>query len=516
MAEQTADKVVKFTDATHFDVNKDYTLDELIKALSSGNAKMWPADTMWAIGQAIGKKWGITSQSVSIGQLTHLGLYASIIAESGAINVNQDSADGKWYLDVPENAYVAQSGWMTPISNNHVLLPGHGNNAGSWIYFDLDSGKLSVLDASTSDETLTSVGIMYGTNDPAGWYLRTNLPLQLNGQPVSTQTTTVATMTPDAMRTTVMGFGRIDVDTDAKTLTAKDLYVRFNGMLWTVDSTPLDITPAAAGAWLFFDTQTKRFTWKNGGHHCALVGAWWVKPTAPQIFGNPAMYIDGVRYNYANPLKGHKIAVLGDSITQGVNTTKSYVGDFPTMTGATSINYGLANSSIAKQSGTVANWDTVIPFVDRFGAMDSSADIILIFGGVNDWVAGRPLGAPTDTDVRTFYGALNTMLSGLRKKYIGATILMATPLQTDWTTRPAWKGTTDGKNSQGLMLEEYVNAIKERCGVYSVPVLDLYHGGFYPFDDAFKTTYMTDGLHPTRAGHLKLVARIGKFIEATS
>lgn len=53
MAEQTADKVVKFTDATHFDVTKDYTLDELIKALSSGNAKMWPVDTMWAIGQAM-------------------------------------------------------------------------------------------------------------------------------------------------------------------------------------------------------------------------------------------------------------------------------------------------------------------------------------------------------------------------------------------------------------------------------------------------------------------------------
>ena len=65
---------------------------------------------------------------------------------------------------------------------------------------------------------------------------------------------------------------------------------------------------------------------------------------------------------------------------------------------------------------------------------------------------------------------------------------------------------------EGLYLKDYVDAIKKSASKYAVPVLDLYSSMFYPFNKDFKDKYMTDSLHPTRAGHILLADRIGKFI----
>lgn len=271
-----------------------------------------------------------------------------------------------------------------------------------------------------------------------------------------------------------------------------------------------------SGAWLYYDFDAKKIVSsldKNISSSWGNIGAYWY-PDHIVLNGNPTIFIDGVKYNSCEPLKGHKINVLGDSISQGINTSKSYVSDLKTVTGADLVrNYGVAGASISQKSVDRFKWDNVEPLISSYSRMDRDADVIVIFAGVNDWVYGRQLGDDKSVDITTFYGALNTLLTNLRSQYVGATIILVTPLQTDWTTRPA-NGVTDsnGQNVEGLLLKDYVDAIRNIAPKYAVPVLDLYNSMFYPFNKDFKEKYMTDSLHPTRAGHILLANRIGKFI----
>lgn len=89
MAEQTADKVVKFTDATHFDVTKDYTLDELIKAIGGPNAKMYPADTFWAMNQVTSK----LKELFDAANLPNAKLGTINVADDRAIEISKTITD---------------------------------------------------------------------------------------------------------------------------------------------------------------------------------------------------------------------------------------------------------------------------------------------------------------------------------------------------------------------------------------------------------------------------------------
>ena len=67
------------------------------------------------------------------------------------------------------------------------------------------------------------------------------------------------------------------------------------------------------------------------------------------------------------------------------------------------------------------------------------------------------------------------------------------------------------KNGRNCTLKDYVDAIKDVCGRYSIPVIDLYSiSGLHPSIPAHKSTYMPDGLHPNKAGHAKMAYLISK------
>ena len=54
-----------------------------------------------------------------------------------------------------------------------------------------------------------------------------------------------------------------------------------------------------------------------------------------------------------------------------------------------------------------------------------------------------------------------------------------------------------------------MNAIKDVCEKYFVPVIDLFAlSGMDPSLSEVRSTYMPDGLHPNAAGHEKIAAII--------
>lgn len=443
--------------------------------------------------------------------------YGRIVANGGNLNITK--IDANYYLNFPSYAQVFYGSHLFNLKNdqNRVLLAGVGKKQGTWLYYNPISQLIESFTAQNESDSLINLGVIYDSSDPSAWCINTNLAITFNDKPFTSMRLDKKNLLPNTSSGQVSGTGQINVDLSNNTMQFDDLFVSNSMIANPIDNSSIDISKIKTGAWLYYNVSTQKVissTIFDPSTDNIAIGAWWA-PLSIDIYGNPNIYVDGVKYNPQQPLKGHKINVLGDSISYGINTSKSYVGDLKTVTGAETVrNYGLPSASIAQRAGKSWNWDTVDPLIVHYQEMDKDADVIFLFGGVNDWVAGRPLGKFGDTDITTFYGALDTLLANLRSQYVGATILEATPLQTDWTTRPAANGTSDGKNSQGLMLSDYVDAIKQVAGKYSVPVLDLYHGMFYPFNSDFKSKYMTDSLHPTRAGHLLLADKIGNFINA--
>ena len=217
-------------------------------------------------------------------------------------------------------------------------------------------------------------------------------------------------------------------------------------------------------------------------------------------------------------IKGKKVIFLGDSITAGVGVSSienRYPDVFARNTGALVSNYGVSGSRIAKQKVTYfspANANAERDFLLRTDEdiKDENADLIVVFGGTNDYGHGdAAMGAFFDRSEYTFYGAVHSRINKLSNKYPEARLVFMTPLHRDVEDAPF--------NSHGVRvppLKDYVNAMREVCEFYSVPVLDLYKdSGMQPAIAVHRSLYMPDGLHPSDKGAVRIAEMLEAFVK---
>ncbi len=216
-------------------------------------------------------------------------------------------------------------------------------------------------------------------------------------------------------------------------------------------------------------------------------------------------------------LKGIKANFLGDSITEGCGTTSpenAFHGVLKRNCGLAEVrNYGKGGTRIARQSEIKDPDGRDYDFIRRADEMDPDADLIVVFGGTNDYGNGQaPLGEITDTSMFTFYGAVHTLCTNLKSKYPNAKIVFIAPLHR-WNEcggLGTWK--PDGVVQHHLC--DYVKAVKDTCALYSIPVLDLFTNNEMPItDNDFRRACAPDGLHPNDAGHKILAEFLQKFLE---
>ncbi len=207
-------------------------------------------------------------------------------------------------------------------------------------------------------------------------------------------------------------------------------------------------------------------------------------------------------------LKGKKINFLGDSITQGVGVADeseiylNLIKDQEEL--AIARNYGISGTRLARQSGP-DDWGAA--YSDRFDEMDDDADVVVVFGGTNDFGHGdAPIGEFSDRVNTTYYGACHVLMQGLIEKYPAATIVFMTPLH---------RASEDGPSvGNGLPLKRYVEIIREVAEYYAIPVLDLFAvSGIQPRVEVMRERYCPDGLHPNGAGHRLIAARLTGFLK---
>lgn len=202
-------------------------------------------------------------------------------------------------------------------------------------------------------------------------------------------------------------------------------------------------------------------------------------------------------------LENKKFIFLGDSITEGHGTT----GEEKTFHQiikekynlSTAYNCGIGGTRIAKQTNASINHKYDLYFSLRAKIMPKEADVIVIFGGTNDFGHGdSKMGDIDSTDIYTFYGALNCLINDLQNDYPEAQLIFLTPLRRTTEAVP---------NHNGKILKDYVDAIINVTKKYNLPVIDLFRSEIFDPND---TDVLPDGLHPNDKGHAIMADYIAK------
>ncbi len=216
-------------------------------------------------------------------------------------------------------------------------------------------------------------------------------------------------------------------------------------------------------------------------------------------------------------LNGKIVSFLGDSITQGTGVNDwdncRYDNRLKRMLGLKRVNnYGIGGTRLAHQR-TPSDWPRCdLCFCGRAPDIDPESDLIVVFGGVNDYMHGdAPFGEMTDSTPATFCGGVDYLMRFLKEAFPKATIAFLTPAHMGGDGAPS--GNPVKHPDAKKPLYDYCKVIMEKGEQYDIPVLSLYDElGIDPNDAEQSEKYTMDGLHFNDEGHKYLAECIGKFI----
>ena len=218
----------------------------------------------------------------------------------------------------------------------------------------------------------------------------------------------------------------------------------------------------------------------------------------------PGLVADPVPWCY-----GKKIAWLGDSIVQDYDFDDIVASEL----GMTLIDKGINGATIAyNSSGTRSNVE--LNELDTLIASAATVDMIAVSAGTNDFQYtytdfGNINLLKTGTyDNTTFYGALAKLCDKLIANYHKKLIFFTTPIKRAQPFTGSSTATNPfSQNGNNKTLMDYCDAIKEVCGYYSIPVLDLNRESLLnPHIAAQQDMFDAELTHPNDAGR-KIMAR---------
>ena len=218
--------------------------------------------------------------------------------------------------------------------------------------------------------------------------------------------------------------------------------------------------------------------------------------------GSVTFLLKVLREVYVDPIKvwpGKKWVAFGDSLTdESINADKKYYRYIEEKTGITVVVMG------AGGTGYYKSYDSGTAYGQRMANVPADADVITIFGSVNDWhtkSANVEMGNASDTmEAGTLAGYINECIDVAIEKAPYAQIALVTPMD--------YHGLPDDT------LEGIANIIKAVAAYRKIKCLDLYHeSGFRVDNPTFAAVYTTDYSetaesygHPSNLAHEQLIA----------
>lgn len=199
---------------------------------------------------------------------------------------------------------------------------------------------------------------------------------------------------------------------------------------------------------------------------------------------------------YDEDLSDKKITCIGDSVTEGVGGTKdedgnhiSYTNYIAEITGAEVINLGIGGTSIGNY------WDEN-SFILRFHEIPEDSNIIVVFGGVNDFFIGPEMGDKDTSD--TYCGDTFSLFRGLKHDYPEAEVYIVLTYKNG---AESWFPDHD--------LSAFMEIQEDYAKEFGFHVIDLFDSGFLNSRDSdISSRWVPDGIHPNDDGNKMLAERI--------
>lgn len=216
----------------------------------------------------------------------------------------------------------------------------------------------------------------------------------------------------------------------------------------------------------------------------------------------------------ASPLEGKRVLILGDSIsTDSYGNYKKWVtvlienGFLPEDTVNSSVH---ATGFVAEYTGEGQSEND---FIDRAEAIadKESYDLVVVFGGINDYIQSIPMGESGQDKDACFKPAVDYFFDYLVKNFTDARIVVISPLRT----YNIWKNKAGGSQETGHYQTEYATYIREVAQSYCLPILNLTEeSGYCPFVEEYCTRWTlipdgyekADGVHPNAEYQEKYLA----------
>lgn len=230
--------------------------------------------------------------------------------------------------------------------------------------------------------------------------------------------------------------------------------------------------------------------------------------------------------------QGRRAAIIGDSISDScrVGTDKCWWQMLSDSLGLQPLCYARNGATILDMQGQL----------ERALQENPSWDLLIIFGGTNDFNGSVPMGdtytvaqEQTDkdgqpstlihrtfnTDNATFCGRLNNLLSAVKRSLPDAQVVVLTPVHRGRAAFGSQNVQPDElwANRQGLFLDDYLAAISRAGRAWAVPVFDLNAAcQFFPLYGSYNHTVHdinTDRLHPGTEGHRRMALAVQGYLE---
>lgn len=220
-------------------------------------------------------------------------------------------------------------------------------------------------------------------------------------------------------------------------------------------------------------------------------------------------------------LKGKIIDFLGDSITEGArveNLENRYDNRLLKLCSLKAVhNYGIGGTRLSHQEkpSDIPRYD--LCFCGRAYDLDPAADLIVVYGGINDYLHGDArFGEMSDKTPATFCGAVEFLMNLLKELYPQAKLVFMTPAHARYHEESdALPSPDPHKKPDAKPLAAYVSVIEEKAHAHGIPVLNLYEK--LPIDPnraEDRERYTADGLHFNDEGHGILAALLADFLRA--
>lgn len=411
----------------------------------------------------------------------------AFVAGTAPVNFNNKTKQ----VEVTGTNVLMVSGSLKIINKGNIAYP----DGSSWLIYNMNSNSLTF--AGNPSPTDIVIGAIFNPEwrEPV---ITFNGTFSIdNNKPVIE-----SDLIPYSQYFLFTGNEKIVLDSKNKKIKFPKTNVIIAGRERWIEAQELDLENTTAG-YLLFNTETDKF--ERGG-----AGTNKNKPVLGTY--NTVTKELNILTTSINT-KTKKIACLGDSITEGVHADgwqwHRYISQWFKNNGIETeiTNLGIGGTSVCTSSYVT---EQLVPFVNRLDTIPADSDVVIIFGGTNDWGNDANLGTLDSNDSSTFYGAYKNIISWLIENRPKAQILTITPLKRYYKGGGrVWVNAQTQPNGKGNLLQDYVRAVKEVSELFSVPCVDLHNeSGMNPVIETIRRNFMGDGLHPTAEGNKKMYPAI--------